>query len=165
MAKEGKKPIGKIVLGIIVVLVIVGAVGSMGGNSTDSSASDSAKPAETTQQAEEQKEPQEPYTIADEAEDTSNQFTYKISGTLTNNTDKEKSYIQIEYVLYDADGNQVGTALANTNHLKAGGLWCLCILRCSISAVFVGDSHCSTAIAARNSRNSGSRHWVCCSYA
>ena len=25
--------------------------------------------------------------------------------------------------LYDADGNQVGTALANTNHLKAGGSW------------------------------------------
>ena len=119
MAKEGKKPIGKIVLGVIVVLVIVGAVGSMGGNSTDSSASDSAKPAEATQQAEEQKESQEPYTIAD----TSNQFAYKITGTLTNNTDKEKSYIQIEYVLYDADGNQVGTALANTNHLKAGGSW------------------------------------------
>ena len=95
----------------------------MGGNSTDSSASDSAKPAEATQQAEEQKEPQEPYTIADEAEDTSNQFAYKITGTLTNNTDKEKSYIQIEYVLYDVDGNQVGTALANTNHLKAGGSW------------------------------------------
>lgn len=97
--------------------------GLYGGNSTDSSASDSAKPAETTQQAEEQKEPQEPYTIADEAEDTSNQFAYKITGTLTNNTDKEKSYIQIEYVLYDAGGNQVGTALANTNHLKAGGSW------------------------------------------
>ena len=79
MAKEGKKPIGKIVLGVIVVLVIVGAVGSMGGNSTDSSASDSAKPAEATQQAEEQKEPQEPYTIADEAEDTSNQFAYKLN--------------------------------------------------------------------------------------
>ena len=123
MAKEGKKSIGKIVLGVIVVLVIAGAVGSMGGNLTDSSANDSAKPAETTQQAEEQKEPQEPYTIADEAEDASNQFAYKITGTLTNNTDKEKSYIQIEYVLYDADGNQVGTALANTNHLKAGGSW------------------------------------------
>ena len=82
MAKEGKKPIGKIVLGVIVVLVIVGAVGSMGGNSTDSPASDSAKPAGTTQQAEEQKEPQEPYTIADEAEDTSNQFAYKITGCL-----------------------------------------------------------------------------------
>lgn len=95
MAKEGKKPIGKIVLGIIVVLVIVGAVGSMGGNSTDSSASDSAKPAETTQQAKEQKEPQEPYTIADEAEDTSNQFTYKITGTLTNNTTRKRATFRL----------------------------------------------------------------------
>lgn len=123
MAKEGKKPIGKIVLGVIVVLVIIGAVGSIGGNSSDSSAGDTSTAAEATQQTEGKEEPQEPYTIADEAEDTSNQFTYKITGTLTNNTDKEKSYIQIEYVLYDADGNQVGTALANTNHLKAGGSW------------------------------------------
>lgn len=123
MAKEGKKPISKIILGVIVVLVVAGVVGSMGGNSSDSSTGDAAKPAEQTQQVEEQKEQQEPYTIADEAEDTSNQFAYKITGTLTNNTDKEKSYIQIEYVLYDADGNQVGTALANTNHLKAGGSW------------------------------------------
>ena len=123
MAKEGKKPIGKIVLGVIVVLVIIDAVGSIGGNSSDSSAGDTSTAAEATQQTEGKEEPQEPYTIADEAEDTSNQFAYKITGTLTNNTDKEKSYIQIEYVLYDADGNQVGTALANTNHLKAGGSW------------------------------------------
>ena len=32
MAKEGKKPIGKIILGVIVVLVVAGVVGSMGGN-------------------------------------------------------------------------------------------------------------------------------------
>ena len=31
--------------------------------------------------------------------------------------------IEEGYKLYDADGNQVGTALANTNHLKAGGSW------------------------------------------
>ncbi len=123
MAKEGKKPIGKIILGVIVVLAVAGVVGSMGGNSSDSSTGDAAKPAEQTQQVEEQKEAQEPYTVSDEAGDTSNQFAYKITGTLTNNTDKEQSYIQIEYVLYDADGNQVGTALANTNHLKAGGTW------------------------------------------
>ncbi len=123
MAKEGKKPIGKIILGVIVVLVVAGVVGSMGGNSSDSSTGDAAKPAEQTQQVEEQKEAQEPYTVSDEAGDASNQFAYKITGTLTNNTDKEQSYIQIEYVLYDADGNQVGTALANTNHLKTGGTW------------------------------------------
>lgn len=120
MAKEGKKPIGKIILGVIVVLVVVGAVGSMGGNSSDSSTGDATKSTDQTQQVEEQKEP---YTVSDETGDTSNQFAYKITGTLTNNTDKEQSYIQIEYVLYDADGNQVGTALANTNHLKAGGTW------------------------------------------
>ena len=114
MAKEGKKPIGKIVLGVIVVLVVAGVVGSMGGNSSDSSTGDAAKPAEQTQQVEEKKEAQEPYTVSDEAGDTSNQFAYKITGTLTNNTDKEQSYIQIEYVLYDADGNQVTTVQNNT---------------------------------------------------
>ena len=46
-----------------------------------------------------------------------------IAGTLTNNTDSDKSYIQVEYVIYDADGAQIGTALANTNNLKAGGTW------------------------------------------
>lgn len=30
MAKEGKKPIGKIVFGVIVVLVVAGVVGSYG---------------------------------------------------------------------------------------------------------------------------------------
>ena len=33
------------------------------------------------------------------------------------------SYLQIEYNLYDADGAQIGTALANINNLKAGGTW------------------------------------------
>lgn len=38
MAKEGKKPIGKIVLIVVVVLVVVGAIGSMGGNKTTTTA-------------------------------------------------------------------------------------------------------------------------------
>ncbi len=119
MAKNGKKPIGKIILGVIVVLVVICAVGSMGGKS-DSSKSDSAT-SSTEQAAEEVK--QDPYTIADETEDRSNPYGFKITGTLTNNTDSKKTYIQVTYVLYDADGNQVGTALANTNSLKAGGTW------------------------------------------
>lgn len=66
---------------------------------------------------------QEPYTIADEQLDDSNQFAVYVTGTLTNNTDDEMGYIQVEYNLYDADGAQVGTALANTSNLKAGGTW------------------------------------------
>lgn len=121
MAKEGKKPIGKIIMIVIVVLIVIGAAGSLGGNSSDSSTDDAKKAPEAAEQT--VQDEQEPYTVADETPDTSNQFAYKITGTLTNNTDQEKSYIQVEYVLYDAEGNQVGTAFANTNHLKAGGTW------------------------------------------
>ena len=121
MAKEGKKPVGKIILVVVIVLVAIGVFGSMGGNNSGSSSSDSAKTEQT--QTESKPKAQDPYTISDETADTSNQFAYKITGTLTNNTDQKKSYIQVEYTLYDADGNQVGTALANTNNLKAGGTW------------------------------------------
>lgn len=76
---------------------------------------------EQTQEVEPAK--QEPYTIADEQLDDSNQFAVYVTGTLTNNTDDEMGYIQVEYNLYDADGAQVGTALANTSNLKAGGTW------------------------------------------
>ena len=123
MAKEGKKPLGKIILIVVIVLVAIGVFGSLGGNNSGSSFSDSTKEEQTQTQAEPESKAQDPYTISDETADTSNQFAYKITGTLTNNTDQKKSYIQVEYTLYDADGNQVGTALANTNNLKAGGTW------------------------------------------
>ena len=46
MAKEGKKPIGKIVLIVVVVLVVVGAIGSMGGNKTTTTAPESTQQTE-----------------------------------------------------------------------------------------------------------------------
>lgn len=122
MAK-GKKSIGKIVLIAVVVLIVFGAMGSMGGES-DNGGSASQDVAQNQQAPEPEPEPEpEPYAVADEALDTSNPYGVKITGTLTNNTDQDKSYIQVSYNLYDADGAQVGTALANTNNLKAGGTW------------------------------------------
>ena len=120
MAKDGKTPIWKIVLVVIAVLLVLGAIGSMGGNqpSTSEPAGSTAQPAP----AEPEPEP-EPYTVSDEVLDTSNPFAVKIQGTLVNNTDKDRSYIQVSYNLYDADGAPVATALANTNNLKAGGVW------------------------------------------
>ena len=125
MSEAKKKPIGKIILIVVIVLVVVGAIGSMGGGSKGTSEASSASSATAPAQEEPKKqEPeQEPYTITDETLDTSNQFFVKITGTLTNNTDSDKSYIQVEYNLYDADGAQIGTALANTNNLKSGGTW------------------------------------------
>ncbi|WP_198666423.1 DUF4352 domain-containing protein [Paratractidigestivibacter faecalis] len=46
MAKEGKKPMGKIVLIVVVVLVVVGALGSMGGNKTTTTAPESTQQTE-----------------------------------------------------------------------------------------------------------------------
>lgn len=126
MAK-GKKPIGKIVLIVLVVIVIAGVAGTLGGNGGGSN--DEGATATTTEQqgadqtAEPAEQEQEPYTITDETMDTSNPYAVTLTGTLTNNTDQDVSYIQVEYVLYDASGAQVGTALANTNNLKAGGTW------------------------------------------
>ena len=122
MAEKKKKPIGKIILIVVVVIIALGAFGSLSGGDkgSDSSASGGAA---KTEQAEEKKQEQEPYTISDEALDTSNPYGVKITGTLVNNTDEDKSYLQIEYNLYDADGAQIGTALANISNLKAGGTW------------------------------------------
>ena len=118
MAEKKKKPIGKIVLIVVVVLVALGAFGSLSGGDKGSDSSTSAGAAKT-----EQTEEKKPYTISDETLDTSNPYGVKITGTLVNNTDEDKSYLQIEYNLYDADGAQIGTALANINNLKAGGTW------------------------------------------
>ncbi len=46
-----------------------------------------------------------------------------ISGTLKNETDEDKSYVQVSFNVLDKDGNLIGTAFANVNHLKAGGTW------------------------------------------
>ena len=122
MAEKKKKPIGKIILIVVVAIIALGAFGSLSGGDKGSDSSTSGGTAKT-EQAEEKKQEQEPYTISDEALDTSNPYGVKITGTLVNNTDEDKSYLQIEYNLYDADGAQIGTALANINNLKAGGTW------------------------------------------
>ena len=44
-----------------------------------------------------------------------------ITGTLTANKDYE--YLQIEIPCYDADGNAVGSAMANVSNLEKGDTW------------------------------------------
>lgn len=104
-----------------------GSSSSSSSGSSDSSAAastDSTSDAYATSDASASTDPAaDKYTITDEVADTSNEYMYQITGTLTNNTDKEQSYVGITYTLYDADGNQIGNAYANTNNLKAGGTW------------------------------------------
>lgn len=130
VAEEKKKsPIGKIVIAIVVVVLLVAVFGGVGGSgssgSTSSTGSGSDAQTEATQGATQEaakEEPKEKYAISDEALDTSG-YIPAIKGTLTNNSGKDLSFIQVEYVIYDSDGAQVATALTNTSNLKADGVW------------------------------------------
>lgn len=48
---------------------------------------------------------------------------YYIEGTVKNNTDKDYSYVQIEFICYDKNGNNLGTAIDNTNNLLGNETW------------------------------------------
>jgi len=48
---------------------------------------------------------------------------YYIEGVVTNKTDKKFSYVQIDFICYDKEGNNLGTALDNTNNLLANQTW------------------------------------------
>ena len=50
-------------------------------------------------------------------------FAYYIEGTVTNKANKNYSYVQIEFICYDKSGNNLGTALDNTNNLLAKQTW------------------------------------------
>ena len=50
-------------------------------------------------------------------------FSSYVTGVLKNNTDKEKSYVQVTIPAYDANGNKVWEALANVNDLKPNSTW------------------------------------------
>lgn len=62
------------------------------------------------------------YEITSSEPDNIN-FGYYIEGIVTNNTNKEYNYVQIEFVCYDSDGNNLGTAMDNVNNLGANEKW------------------------------------------
>ena len=63
------------------------------------------------------------YEFVEEPKMVEKDYSTYIVGTIKNNSGMEKGYIEVTFTLYDADGNNIGTALANTNNLKDGGTW------------------------------------------
>lgn len=106
-----KKPIYKKVwFWILIILAIIIIAGVAGGDSTTTSGN-----AEKTLT-------QEKFTLVS-SEGSYDGFAYYVTGTIKNNTQKEYSYVQVTFNLYDAEGAQIGTALANINNLEANGTW------------------------------------------
>lgn len=48
---------------------------------------------------------------------------YYIEGICTNGSSKDYDYLQVEFICYDVDGNNLGTAMDNTNNLLSGQNW------------------------------------------
>lgn len=103
-----------LIIGIIVI--VIGIAGAAGGSS---SSKDNKKENKT-----EQVEKKEDYSLVGKVKSSTDKLGYlTLEGTIKNNTNKKASYVQVEFNIYDKDGNQIGTALDNVNNLEAGGTW------------------------------------------
>lgn len=76
----------------------------------------------TSSHSNEEKQTKEKFSLVD-SEGSYDGFAYYINGSIVNNTDKQYSYVQVTFNLYDASGAQIGTALANINNLDPNGTW------------------------------------------
>lgn len=119
---------------VLAVLVLAGIGNSLnpGGSSqsaapagqqTSAQESDQSAPPET--KAAEEAKPTEKLTLDEGWEmDQSDLYAVYVSGYVTNNTDKAiTNYVQITFDALDAQGANLGTCLANTNTVDAGGKW------------------------------------------
>ena len=107
---------------VIIAVVIYGIYSSGKGddaNKPETSTSSNTSVSETKEESVEEKQD---YELSD-VEVVEESGVKQVVGVLKNNTDKEKSYIQISFPYKDADGNKLGTALANVNDLGPGETW------------------------------------------
>ena len=111
--KCGKKLKGsksKIIIGIIIIFVGIGVIASSPENVNTSNELKNTIS-------------QEKFTLlSDRMTEDGIGSTY-IEGEIKNNTNKQYSYVQVSFNLYDSKGNQLGTALANINNLDSNATW------------------------------------------
>lgn len=110
-----KKPFYKriwfIALALIVVIIIV-----------QQSTGDKKKDVEVKNGTSTEQTQQAKYEVS-EVKVESDGFATYVTGVLKNNTDSNKSYVQISIPAYDTSGNKLGDAWANVNDLKANSTW------------------------------------------
>ena len=115
MEKEKKPVYKKLWFWFIILLVIAGISGVVFGDPNANPTSTSTTSNTTTQTTER-------FTLVD-SEGSFDGFAYYVTGTIKNNTNRQYSYVQVTFNLYDEDGAQIGTAMANVNNLEANGTW------------------------------------------
>ena len=86
---------------------------------TDATAATSS---ESKAEGSDAKSEEQKYAVADEQVVDKDYMTY-ITGTFTNKSGEKLNSVLLTYNLYDADGNQIGTATASTSNLDADKSW------------------------------------------
>lgn len=112
--KKQGLPTWAIVLIVIVVIMILG--GAMGGGE-GSESTDNKEKTPTSKKA--------ALVLEDGHTGYPDEygFAYYIEGYVKNNSDKDYSYVQVEFTTYDAEGNTLGSCLDNNSGLEANGRW------------------------------------------
>ena len=112
---------------VIVVLFALGVIGNaLGGNDSKDVAVEPASNA-----AEEKAAPAK-YEISD-VNVESDEFASYVTGVIKNNTDSDRSFVQVTFPCYDKDGNKLGDALDNVQDLGAGKTW-------KFKAMYLGEN-------------------------
>ena len=108
--KCGKKQknIWKTVIIVLAIFFVIGAVASSEDTEVNSN---------------ELKEAVEQFSLVSDEMTTDSIGSCYIQGTIQNNTNKSYSYVQVTFNLYDANGNQLGTAMDNINNLEPNATW------------------------------------------
>lgn len=114
---------GKLIGTLVTVVILFGAIGACS-NDSSSKPSISTNTSTTTQQKPvETPKPKEQFTVLEHHAEKDSTGYIKIKGKIKNNTDKTFGYVQVEINLFDAQGNQIGSALDNLNNFGAGATW------------------------------------------
>lgn len=106
--KQGKKKL-LIILGVIIAIVLISSMS--GNNETEEKTGTTSN--------------KEKFTLLEGYKGYTGDYDigYYIEGYIQNNTEKEYSYVQVEFNLYDEEGALIGTALDNINNLEANSKW------------------------------------------
>ena len=117
---QKKQGISKGIKIFLIILGVIVLVSAFGGGS-DSEESKKEQIGNTT----EKQETKEKFTLLEGYNGYPGDYSigYYIEGYIQNNTNKEYSYVSVEFNLYDADGALIGTALDNVNNLEGNGKW------------------------------------------
>jgi hypothetical protein len=113
----------KIVLAAVLVLVVIGIIIACSSGKDTTPAEKKSAEAPAAGEPEKGEAPEGPLVVEDWGFKAGEFGTGKIVGTVVNNTDREYSYVQIEFNLYDSEGAQVGSTFTNITDLEPHGKW------------------------------------------